>query len=163
MTTSVNCGRTGHWARDCRQPKKKRANLTQAEEDDEPTLLMAMVEEVEYASAPSHTVQLALEEQQLVHLDETKAQAFLDTSSRDDDRLEGWYLDTGAMNHMTRHSDVFSKLDLAVQGTIKFGDGSVVNICSKGTVIFSGRHNKHKVLTGVYWIPHLRNMMISVG
>jgi hypothetical protein len=43
-----NCGRTGHWARDCRQPKEQ-ANLTQAEEDDEPALLMAMVEAIEEA------------------------------------------------------------------------------------------------------------------
>jgi hypothetical protein len=98
----------------------------------------------------------------LVHLDETKAQAFLGTSSSDDDCLEGWYLDTGATNHMTGHDDVFSELDRAVQGTIKFGDGSIINICGKGTVIFFRRRGEHKVLTGVYWIPRLRNSIISV-
>jgi hypothetical protein len=45
---------------------------------------------------------------------------------------------------------VFSELDRAVQGTVKFGDGSVVKICGKGTIIFSGRHDEHKILTGVY-------------
>jgi hypothetical protein len=40
-----NYGRTGHWARDCRQPRKEWVNLTQAEDDDELVLLMAMVEE----------------------------------------------------------------------------------------------------------------------
>jgi hypothetical protein len=66
-----NCGRTGHWASDCRQPKE-RANLIQAEENEESALLMAMVEK-EDAPAPPQTVKSASEEQQLVHLDETKA------------------------------------------------------------------------------------------
>jgi hypothetical protein len=50
-----NCGRTNHWARDCHQ-LKERANLTQAEEDEELALLMAMAEEIEDAPAPSRTV-----------------------------------------------------------------------------------------------------------
>jgi hypothetical protein len=58
---------------------------------------------------------------------------------------------------------MFTELDRTVQGTIKFGDGSVVNICGKGTAIVSGRHSEHKVLTSVYWIPHLKNSIISVG
>jgi hypothetical protein len=113
--------------------------------------------------APPQVVELALEQQHLVHLDETKAQAFLGTSCSDDDHLKGWYLDTGAMNHMTGHGNVFSELDQAVQGTVKFGDGSIVNICGKGTIIFSGCHGEHKVLTGVYWIPRLKNSIISIG
>jgi hypothetical protein len=38
------------------QRRKEQANLTQAEEDEEPTLLMAMVEEIKDASAPPLTV-----------------------------------------------------------------------------------------------------------
>jgi hypothetical protein len=95
-----NCGRTGHWARDCRKPKKERVNLTQAKEDDELALLMAMVDDA-VKPIPSEVVEPPPEQQQLVHLDETKAHAFLGTSSSDDDRLEGWYLDTSATNHMT--------------------------------------------------------------
>jgi hypothetical protein len=160
-----DCKRTGHWAKDCRQPRKERVNLTEAEDDNEPALLMAMVEESHHAvePAPPQVVETALEQQQLVHLDETKAQAFLGTSCSDDDHLEGWYLDTGATNHMTGRDNVFSELDRVVQGTIKFGDGSVINICGKGTIIFAGRHGEHKVLTGMYWIPCLKNSIISVG
>jgi hypothetical protein len=113
--------------------------------------------------APPQVVEPALEQQQLVHLDETKAQAFLGTSCSDDDHLEGWYLDMGTTNHMTGRGNVFSELDQAVQGTVKFRDGSVVNICGKGTIIFSGRHGEHKALTGEYWIPRLKNSIISVG
>jgi hypothetical protein len=56
----------------------------------------------------------------------------------------------GTTNHMTRRGEVFSELDRAVQGTIKFEDGSVINISSKGTVIFSGSRGEHKVLMGMY-------------
>jgi hypothetical protein len=69
------------------------------------------------------------QEQQQVYLDETKGQAFLDTTSSADDHLECWYLNMGAMNHMTSRSEVFSELDRAVQGAVKFGDGSIINIC----------------------------------
>jgi hypothetical protein len=126
---------------------------------------MAMVEESHDAikPAPPQVIEPELEQQQLVHLDETKAQAFLGTSYSDDDHLEGWYFDMGAMNHMMGRGNMFSELDWAVQGTIKFEDGSVVNICGKGTIIFSRRHGEHKVLTGVYWIPRLKNLIISVG
>jgi hypothetical protein len=160
-----NCGRTDHWARDCHQARKERVNLTHAEDDDESALLMAMVEESHDAvePAPLQVIEPTLEQQQLVHLDETKAQAFLGMSYSDDDHLEGWYLDTGATNHMTGHGNVFSELDRVVQGTVKFEDGSVVNICGKGTIIFSGCHDEHKVLTNMYWISRLKNSIISVG
>jgi hypothetical protein len=56
----------------------------------------------------------------------------------------------GTTNHMMRRGEVFSELDRAVQGTIKFKDGSVINISSKGTVIFSRSRGEHKVLMGMY-------------
>jgi hypothetical protein len=37
--TCLNCGKKGHWAKDCRVPQKEKANLTK--EDDEESLLMA--------------------------------------------------------------------------------------------------------------------------
>lgn len=64
---------------------------------------------------------------------------------------------------MTGLGNAFSELDRAVQGTVKFGDGSLVDICGKGTVVFSGRSGEHKALTGVYYIPRLRNSILSVG
>jgi hypothetical protein len=72
---------------------------------------MAMVEEIEDALAPPRTTKSASEEQQLVHLDKTKAQVFLGTTSSADDCLEGWYHDTSVTNHTTRHGEVFSELD----------------------------------------------------
>jgi hypothetical protein len=123
-----NCGRTDHWARDCCQPKEL-ANLTQAEEDEEPTLLTAMVEEIQDAPTRPLAVKSTPVEQQQVYLDGTKGQAFLDTTSSADDHLECWYLNMGAMNQMMSRSEVFSELDQAVHSAVKFGDGSIINIC----------------------------------
>jgi hypothetical protein len=96
------------------------------------------------------------------YIEEPGAQAYLG-KGREDELMEGWYLDTGATNHMTGRSDVFSHLDRAMRGSVKFGDGSVAAIHGCGTVIFSGRNREHKALDGVYYIPKLRNSIILVG
>jgi hypothetical protein len=77
--------------------------------------------------------------------------------------MEGWYLDTGATNHMTGRSDVFSHHDWTMRGSVKFGDGLVVAIHGCSTVIFSGRNGEHKAQNGVYYILKLCNSIISVG
>jgi hypothetical protein len=95
-------------------------------------------------------------------IEEPRAQAYLGKGG-EDEVMEGWYLDTGAINHMTGRNDVFSHLDRAMRDLVKFGDGSVVAIHGCGTVIFSGRNGEHKALDGVYYIPKPCNSIISVG
>jgi hypothetical protein len=90
---------------DCHQPKKEWVNMTQAEEED-PAHLMAVVEEV--------NITIESVPQQQVHLNDSKAQAFLGLSGNIDGCREGWYLDTEVMNHKTGQSDVSSELDRAV-------------------------------------------------
>jgi hypothetical protein len=70
-----------------------------------------------------------------------------------------WYFDTGASSHMTGLRDVFSSLD----GMVRFGDGSVVNIRGKGFVIFRGQSGEQRVLADIYYIPSLWSNIISVG
>ena len=74
-----------------------------------------------------------------------------------------WYLDTGASNHMMGCKEKFLELESDVQGSVKFGDGSNVDICRQGYVLFEGLTGEHRILTGVYYIPRLRNNIISVG
>jgi hypothetical protein len=98
----------------------------------------------------------------LLHLDESKARAFLgDGSSKD--MIEGWCLDTGTTHHMTGRREFFTKLDSSVRGSIKFGDASGVEIKGIGLVIFIAASGEHRLLTGVYYIPVLRNSIISLG
>ncbi|XP_073363375.1 uncharacterized protein [Aegilops tauschii subsp. strangulata] len=74
-----------------------------------------------------------------------------------------WFLDTGASNHMTGIKSVFSELDTGIAGTVKFGDGSIVEIQGRGTIIFGCRNGEHRALTDVYYIPRLRSNIISLG
>jgi hypothetical protein len=125
----------------------------------------AMVVQQNVAPAPAIVVQdstITAPEHVPLHIDEPKAKAYLGTSS-DDERIEGWYLDTGATNHMTGHGDAFAEIDRTITGTVKFGDGSVVEIKGMGTIIFAGRNGEHKALSGVYYIPRLKNSIISIG
>jgi transposase InsO family protein len=143
------CGKPGHWAKECRKAKRDReqqqqANLVQAEEDQAPAMMMAVVTET-VAVAP-----------QAVFLNEEKV---IPVPSPDG----LWYFDTGASSHMTGLRHVFATLDETVHGTVRFGDGSVVDIHGKGLVIFRGQSGEQRILADVYLIPSLRSNIISVG
>jgi hypothetical protein len=98
----------------------------------------------------------------LFHLDEPKAHTLLGDSS-DNDKIDGWCLDTGATHHMTGRPEFFSELDSGVRGTIKFGDASIVEIKGVGSIVFVTKTGEHRLLTSVYYIPALRNSIISLG
>lgn len=98
----------------------------------------------------------------LLHLNEPQAHTFLGSCS-DGDKIDGWYLNTGATHHMTRRREYFSDLDTIVRGFVKFGDASAVEIARAGSVIFVAKTGEHRLLTGVYFTPALRNSIITLG
>jgi hypothetical protein len=149
--TCHKCGRAGHWAKDCRQPRHGQAHVAQAEE---PALFMA---HASIELTPAAPVAAAL-----LHLDEPKAHALLGDGSGKD-KTSGWCLDTGATHHMTGRREFFAELDSTVRGSVKFGDASAVEIKGVGSVIFAAKTGEHRLLTGVYYIPALRNSIISLG
>ena len=78
---------------------------------------------------------------------EEKAQVNL---AQEGDAKEGvWYLDSGATNHMTGDCAAFAELDTGITGSVKFGDGSTVDICGQGTVLFVCKSGEHRAITGV--------------
>jgi hypothetical protein len=170
-TLCNSCGKKGHWARDCKGKKKKAtAHVVQAEEEEDRALMFVSVETEEVASRatlpyPSALLPLlcAVEPQARVHLVEPKVLLHLSEEEKEAEGPCRWVLDTGATNHMTGSRHVFSELDSGVSGTVKFGDGSVVNIEGKGTVLFALRSGEHRRLGDVYFIPRLTTNIVSLG
>jgi hypothetical protein len=64
---------------------------------------------------------------------------------------------------MTGRREFFTELDSSVRGLVRFGDASGVEIKGVGSVVFTTKSGEHRLLTGVYYIPALRNSIISVG
>jgi transposase InsO family protein len=145
-----NCGKLGHWAKECRQPRRGQAHIAQVVEE-EPALLLAHAS-IELSSASSAA-------SALLHLDELRAHALLGDGSSSD-KTDGWCLDTGATHHMTGRREFFTELDFDVRSSVKFGDASNVEIKGVGSVIFAAESG---LLTGVYYISVLRNSIISLG
>lgn len=74
-----------------------------------------------------------------------------------------WYFDSGASNHMIGSKEMFAHLDAAVASTVRFGDGSTVDIYGRGTVLFQCQNGEHRALTDVYYIPSLKSNTVSLG
>ena len=141
---------------DYRQAKSGgQAHVVQAQEGDEPALFFV------HGSIEPHSSP-ALAAAALLHLNEPRAHVFLVNGSGGD-KIDGWYLDTGATHHMTGRREFYSELDSDVRGSVKFGDASAVEIKGVGSVVFIAKTGEHRLLTGVYYIPALRNSIIGLG
>jgi hypothetical protein len=152
------CGRRGHWARECPKRRRDAAHIAQAEEEKEPTLLVATVTvQVVISPIPSVTPAAAT----AVHLNEDNL--FVQLGEEGEGDTTRWILDTGATNHMTGSRSAFAELDSSVRGTVRFGDSSTVGIEGRGTVLFRCKTGEHQKLAGVYHIPRLTANIISVG
>lgn len=64
---------------------------------------------------------------------------------------------------MTGVRSFFSNLDTGIRGTVRFGNGSVVDIKGRETILFSCKNGEHQELADVYLIPKLTANIISLG
>ena len=146
-----NCGIYGHWQEDCKRPKKQKkeqkreeANMAVGGADHNAALLLAVASDV--TETPVEVVHLSEDKVVLVQCPDGV-----------------WVLDTGASNHMTGSRAVLTHLNEGVKGTVRFGDGSSVEIHGVGSMVIEGRQQEHKVLTDIYYIPKLKSNIVSLG
>ena len=64
---------------------------------------------------------------------------------------------------MTGRREFFSELDSGVRGSIKFRDASAMEIKGVSSIICTTKTGEHRLLTDVYYIPAMRNSIISLG
>ena len=75
---------------------------------------------------------------------------------------EIWYLDSGCSNHMSGNKSLFSELNETFREHVKLGDNSTVAVMGKGNIHI--HFDKHVCkLTDVFYIPNLKNNLISMG
>nr|GEX08067.1 ribonuclease H-like domain, reverse transcriptase, RNA-dependent DNA polymerase [Tanacetum cinerariifolium] len=113
------CKKIGHIAPNCPQRTKANEQSNLVEEDLEPTLLMAILEDSDEGN------QVKEVEEQKVSLHEE------DVGYKETNMDSQWYLDNGASNHMTGVREHFKELDEKVSGKVRFGDGSYIEIKGK--------------------------------
>ncbi|KAD6453258.1 hypothetical protein E3N88_07963 [Mikania micrantha] len=142
-----DCLQLGHYASECKAGKKQdpEAHLTK-ESDEEPTLLLTMAGE---------------EKGKVVSLNEQTV--FLQHQDTAEKNKNMWYLDNGASNHMTGVQELFAELDTKVTGSVRFGDGSKVDIKGKGVLLFQCKTGDQLLIPEVYYIPALKSNILSLG
>ena len=64
---------------------------------------------------------------------------------------------------MTGRRELFANIDGDVRGSVQFGDASRVDTQGVGSIAFEGKNGEKWVLHDVFYIPALRNSILSVG
>uniref|UniRef100_A0A8R7P947 Retrovirus-related Pol polyprotein from transposon TNT 1-94 n=1 Tax=Triticum urartu TaxID=4572 RepID=A0A8R7P947_TRIUA len=157
------CGIKGHWAQECRKKKREEeALLAQADEEADPQMLFAEVVELmhptEMQTPAGHRRNPP---QAAVFLNEEQSGVVPAAEDAAPDPV--WYLDTRASNHMTGDRAAFTELDKAITGSVRFGDGSVVQIEGRGTIAFAIDGGAQRALMDMYYIPRLKSSVVSLG
>ena len=73
-----------------------------------------------------------------------------------------WFLDSGCSNHMCGRREIFIELDSNFRESVKLGNDSSLTVKGKGKVRMEVNGIVH-VITGVYFVPDLKNNLLSIG
>lgn len=73
-----------------------------------------------------------------------------------------WYLDSGCRNHMCGNKNWFIELNEDFRITVKLGNNTRMQIMSKGNVKLK-INGISRIVSDVYYIPELKNNLVSIG
>ncbi|XP_074378368.1 uncharacterized protein LOC141719904 [Apium graveolens] len=78
------------------------------------------------------------------------------------DEQEARYLDSGCNNHMCGHKMSFSNLDETFRHSVKLGNNSKMGVMGKGNIQLEV-DGVIQTVTNVYYVPDLKNNLLSIG
>ena len=138
-----NCGKMGHYKRECRAPPKQtkgtsaNANMIEAEEMQE---IIAMVSELQIGMITD------------LHM------AITETKTSD------WWFDSGATVHVCNNKDLFKTYkEVADQQEVIMGNGNGAKVLGKGSVEIQFTSNKRLTLTNVLHVPDIKKNLVSAS
>lgn len=75
---------------------------------------------------------------------------------------EAWFLDSGCSNHMSGDKELFTSLNENFKHSVKLGNNSRMEVAGKGNIklLLNGMMS---TITEVYYVPELKNNLLSVG
>ncbi|KAJ9565577.1 hypothetical protein OSB04_001543 [Centaurea solstitialis] len=86
--------------------------------------------------------------------------AYVDTKNAKWEHV--WFFDSGCSNHMSGDKSWFCDLDEGFRHSVKLGNDIRMNVMGKGNVKLDINGMSH-TLANVYYIPELKNNLLSVG
>jgi hypothetical protein len=101
---------------------------------------------------------------QKAHYVETREEMLLmaHISSQDDAAQHIWFLDSGCSNHMCGRRDIFFDFDCNFKESVKMGNNSSLSVHGRGRIRIEVNVIYH-VITDVFFVPELKNNLLSIG
>lgn len=115
-------------------------------------LLMAFIEELE-------TDEIQQEEA----ANQVAVHSLMGSSGKQESlRKKVWFLDSGCSNHMSGDRSLFSTLDKSFSHSVKLGNNKRMEVVGKGNLklMFNGASY---MISDVYYVPELKNNLLSLG
>ena len=77
-------------------------------------------------------------------------------------RKDIWFVDSGCSNHMCNNKGMFSSLDMTFSHSVKLGNNNKMEVAGKGVVKLMLGEILY-IVGDVYFVPELKNNLLSVG
>ncbi|XP_004296083.1 PREDICTED: uncharacterized protein LOC101303107 [Fragaria vesca subsp. vesca] len=77
-------------------------------------------------------------------------------------REDVWFLDSGCSNHMCGNKRWFSTIDEGFRHAVKLGNNTRMSVMGNGNIKLQV-HGLTQVISDVYYVPELRNNLLSIG